>query len=121
MLSSTEGEVIFERGQLVQVHRSDLTKSISSERKLAPMWSEPYRVLERLLNSYKLETLEGQPVEGEFHSQRLQAFTPKEGTTLALQQKDLEARKAAETGVGASDESAEKNVSKEGQGNKNTT
>ena len=40
---------------------------------------------------------------------------------LALQQKDLEARKAAETRVGASDESAEKNVSKEGQGNENTT
>ena len=85
------------------------------------MWSKPYRVLERLLNSYKLETLEGQPVEGEFHSRQLRAFTPREGTMLALQQKDLEARKVAETGVGASDESAEKNVSKKGQGNENTT
>jgi RNase H-like domain found in reverse transcriptase/Integrase core domain len=96
VLDSREGEIIFKKGQLVQIHRSDLAKSISSERKLTPMWSEPYRILERLLNSYKLETLEGQPLDGEHHARRLRAFTPREGTELAAQQKEIEAQRREE-------------------------
>jgi hypothetical protein len=92
VLGSKEGEVTFEKGQLVQVYRNDLAKAISTEHKLIPMWSEPRRVLERLLNSYKLETLEGQPLDGEYHARRLRGFTPWEGTELATQQKEVEAR-----------------------------
>jgi hypothetical protein len=92
-LNSKEGEVTFERGDLVQIYRNDLAKSISSERKITPMWSEPHRVLERLLNSYLLETLEGQQMEGEYHVRRLRRFTPRKGTELATQQKDVEERR----------------------------
>lgn len=91
VLESKEGEVMFEKGQLVQVYRNDLAKAIGTERKLTPMWSEPRRVLERLLNSYKLETLDGQPLDGEYHARRLRGFTPREGTELAMQQKEVEA------------------------------
>ena len=56
------------------------------------MWSEPHRISEKMLNSYKLETLEGQPIDGEFHARRLRRFIPREGTELAAQQKEVEAR-----------------------------
>ena len=48
------------------------------------------------MNSYKLETLDGQPIEGEFHTRRLRAFTPREGMELAAQQKELEAGRIEE-------------------------
>ena len=96
VLESKEGEVVFEEGQLVQIYRNDLAKSISSERKLAPMWSEPHRVSERILNSYKLETLQGQPLDGEYHARRLRKFVPREGTELAIQQKKIEERRMEE-------------------------
>ena len=67
MLASTEGEVVFEKGDLVQVYRNNLAKLIGTKRKLTPMWSEPRRVAERLLNSCRLESLDGQQLEGEFH------------------------------------------------------
>ena len=87
VLDSKEGEITFEKGDLVQIHRSDIAKSIGSERKLMPMWSKPHRVSERILNSYKLETLEGQQLDGEYHARRLRKFTPREGTELETQQK----------------------------------
>jgi hypothetical protein len=90
VLESKEGEVTFEKGSLVQTYQNDLAKSISTERKLTPMWSEPCRVTERILNSYKLETLDGQPLEGEYHARRLRGFAPREGTELAAQQKEFE-------------------------------
>ena len=86
VLESSEGVITLEKGNLVQIHRTDLAKSISSERKLAPMWSEPHRIAEKLLNSYKLETLEGQPLEGEYNARRLRKFIAREGTELANQQ-----------------------------------
>ena len=67
VLDSKEGEVTFEKGHLVQVYHNDLAKSIGMECKLVPMWSEPRRVSERMLNSYKLEALDGQLLEGEYH------------------------------------------------------
>ena len=97
--NSKEGEVIFEKGHLVQVYRSDLTKSIGTERKLTPMWSEPRRISERMLNSYKLESLDGQPLEGEYHARRLREFSPREGTELAAQQKELEVGRIEEPEV----------------------
>ena len=97
--NSKEGEVIFEKGHLVQVYRSDLAKSIGTERKLTPMWSEPRRISERMLNSYKLESLDGQPLEGEYHARRLREFSPREGTELAVQQKELEVGRIEEPEV----------------------
>ena len=80
---SKAGPVIFNPGQLVQVFRSDLANSISSERKLTPMWSTPRRVERRNVNSYKLETLDGAKLEGEYSARRLREFVPCEGTDLA--------------------------------------
>jgi hypothetical protein len=96
VLDSREGEVIFEAGQLVQVYHNDLAKSIGSERKLSPMWSEPHRIRERLLNSYKVETLEGHLLEGEYHARRLREFVPREGTELATRQKEISTNQMVE-------------------------
>ena len=50
-----------------------------------------------MLNSYRLETLDGQPVDGEFHARRLRRFVPREGTELAEQQ-EAEMRRMEEIG-----------------------
>ena len=92
MLDSKEGEVVFKKGNLVQVYRNNLAKLIGSECKLTPMWSEPHRVVERILNSYTLESLDRQLLEGEYHVRRLREFKHREGTELAMQQKEVEAR-----------------------------
>jgi hypothetical protein len=68
ILESEGEEEIFTKGQLIQVYQNDLAKTISSERKLALMWLEPHRIVEQLLNSYKLEMLQGQPLDGEYHA-----------------------------------------------------
>jgi hypothetical protein len=66
VFKSKAGPVLFYVGQLVQVYRSNLAYSISSEQKLVPMWSTLRRIIERLVNSYKLETLDSTKLEGEF-------------------------------------------------------
>ena len=48
------------------------------------MWSIPHRVTTQHLNLYTLETLEGLPLTGMYNARRLRAFTPHEGTKLAL-------------------------------------
>jgi transposase InsO family protein len=88
--ASKAGVVNFEKGQLVQVYDNKLASTLSTERKIAPMWSPPRRIAERLLNSYKLETLEGTPLDGLYHARRLRRFIPREGTSLAAEQKKLE-------------------------------
>ncbi|KAJ3885744.1 hypothetical protein GG344DRAFT_27629, partial [Lentinula edodes] len=40
-------EVVFEKGDLVQVYRSDLDYTFKTIRKIIPKWSRPYRVAER--------------------------------------------------------------------------
>ena len=94
--ASKAGAVNFKRGQLVQVYDNKLAATLSTERKLAPLWSPPRRVTERLLNSYRLETLEGTPLDGMFHARHLRSFTPREGTALAVEQKELEKKLTAE-------------------------
>ena len=96
VLTSKEGEVTFKKGDLVQIFHNDLAKSISTDHKLAPMWSAPCRVLERMLNSYKLISLEGQPLEGDYHARRLRMFVPREGTELATQQGEVAAAEQVE-------------------------
>ena len=44
VINSWGGQVMFTREQLMQVHRSDLTHTISTEKKLTPMWSPPHHV-----------------------------------------------------------------------------
>ena len=51
-----------------------------------------------MLNSYKLETLAGDPIPGSFSARRLRGFSPKEGTKLAEQQKEIEEQYAKEEG-----------------------
>ena len=96
VLNSKAGAVIFEKGQLVQTYRSDLMNTLSTNRKLLPTWSGPYRIRERLLNSYKLEELDGTPKPGEYSARRLRIFIPREGTDLAKEQRDVEERIARE-------------------------
>ena len=62
------GEMVFRPGQLVQVYRSDLKYTFKAERKMVSEWSQPFRVWKRVVNSYKLETLDGQAIKGEFHA-----------------------------------------------------
>jgi len=76
VLKSKAGVVVFEKGQLVQVYRNDLMNTLSTDKKLQPTWSGPYRIHERLLNSYKLEDLDGTLKTGEYSARRLRLFTP---------------------------------------------
>ena len=50
------------------------------------MWTGPWRVAEQMLNSYKLETLKGEPLKGDYSARRLREFMPREGTELAREQ-----------------------------------
>lgn len=95
VLKSKAGVVSFEVGQLVQVFRSDLFNTLKSERKLTPSWSPPRRIRAILQNSYLLEDLNGDPIEGEFNARRLREFTPRPGTQLAeAQRRVLETAKS---------------------------
>jgi hypothetical protein len=76
--------VIFQPGDLVQVHATEWVRTFAAIKKLIPMWSIPHRVKTKQLNSYTLETLAGLPLAGVFNSRRLRAFTPRTGTKLAM-------------------------------------
>ena len=89
VLAQKPGEVIFNKGQLVQIYRSDLDYTFKTERKLLPKWSPPHRIVSRQLNLYTLETLSNDPLPGTFSARRLWRFTPKEGTKLAEEQERL--------------------------------
>ena len=103
VLAHRPGEVSFSKGQLVQIYHSDLDHMFKTDRKLLPKWSPPQRVVERSLNSYKLEQLDGTPIAGNFSARRLRGFTPRDGTKLANEQAELEQRMADEN-PSASDE-----------------
>ena len=87
---SGAGMVEFKKGQLVQVYRNKVALKLSTECKLVPLWSSPHHVTEHLLNSYRLKTLEGVPLDGLFNVRCLRGFSPKEGTKSAMQQKTVE-------------------------------
>ena len=86
VLARNPGEVVFSKGDLVQIYRSDLDFTFKTDRKLLPKWSTPQRITTRHLNSYTLETLNGDPLPGSFSARRLRRFLPKEGTRLAAEQ-----------------------------------
>ncbi|KIK31923.1 hypothetical protein CY34DRAFT_27291 [Suillus luteus UH-Slu-Lm8-n1] len=94
VLKKAPGEVIFNRGQLVQ---------------LLPKWSVPRRIKSRLQNSYKLETLEGTILQGEYSARRLRAFMPREGTELAMKQEVYE-RKLAQQSIEEKEDEEPKNI-----------
>lgn len=87
VLANKPGEVLFSKDQLVQIYRSDLDHTFKTERKLLPKWSMPQRVVSRNLNSYVLETLNGDVLPGSFSARRLRRFIPKDGTKLAEEQR----------------------------------
>lgn len=93
VLARSPREVIFSAGQLVQFFHSNLNTTFEAKRKILPRWSPPCRIKERLRNSYRLETLEGTPMSGEFHARRLRSFIPRPGTQLARQQERREAER----------------------------
>src|SRR5271155_1985612 len=95
-LSQKPGEVIFSKGQLVQIYRSDLDYTFKTERKLLPKWSPPQRVTSRDLNSYTLENLNGTPIAGHFSARQLRGFIPQEGTKLAREQAEVEVHSSDE-------------------------
>ena len=47
VLERTPGEVIFSKGQLVQIYRSNLDYTFKTERKLLPKWSTPQCITSR--------------------------------------------------------------------------
>jgi hypothetical protein len=89
VLESRAGQVTFHPGQLVQVYRSELLHTMSSDRKLVPKWSQPHRVVQKIRNSYLLETRDGSPIAGEVHARRLREFIPRPGTQLAKEQQEF--------------------------------
>jgi hypothetical protein len=76
--------IIFQPGDLVQVHATEWVRTFATIKKLIPMWSIPHRIKTKQLNSYTLETLTGLPLTGVYNSRRLWAFTPCVGTKLAM-------------------------------------
>ena len=100
-------EVIFKQGELVQVHRSELTFTHSTTRKLAPRWSPPFQITSRIRNAYKLETLNGSIAKGEYSARRLQQFHAREGTQLAADQERHMVKRRADRQTGDDDEGEE--------------
>ena len=97
VLKSKAGLVEFKASDLVQFFHNELNNTLKTEKKLAPMWSAPHRVVKRIVNSYPLETLDGQQLEGAYSARRLRRFTPREGMMLAEEQKRREEEDATET------------------------
>ena len=107
LLKSRTKAVTFKRGDLVQVHRTDLTFTHSTIRKLIPRWSPPFRVTLRIRNAYKLETLNGSAVKGDYSARRLRRFHPRDGTQLAADQERHMIKMKAERKDGDDDEGEE--------------
>jgi hypothetical protein len=84
LLQRAPRDVVFKPGDLVQVHATQWVRTFAAIRKLIPMWSPPRRVVMQQRNSYTLETLDGDPLDGVFNARRLRAFEPREGTKLAF-------------------------------------
>ena len=78
--------VMFKRGDLMQVHQTQWHNTFLSMRKLTPMWSISNRVTSCLCNLYTLEMLRGLPIEGTFSTKQLHAFEPRPGTKLTLEE-----------------------------------
>ena len=62
-----------------------------------------------------MESLDGELLKGDYNARRLREFLPREGTELAKEQKDFEARQRVgdEVEVGEDEEVGDKEVDKE--------
>jgi hypothetical protein len=107
LLKNTLGNVVFQPGDLVQVHATEWVHTLASIKKLIPMWSIPHRVATRQLNSYTLETLGGLPLSGVYNARRLRAFEPREGTKLAMEELACLEEEDGEKELDLGDESGE--------------
>ena len=86
LLQRAPRNVVFQPGDLVQVHATEWVHTFTSIKKLVPMWSIPRRVASRLRNSYTLESLDGVLLPGLYNARRLRAFEPRDGTRLASEE-----------------------------------
>jgi hypothetical protein len=84
------GEVVFSKGQLVQIYCSNLDYTFKTERKLVLKWSTSHHITDRATNSYTLAWLDRTPIEGEFSTWRLRAFVPRPGSRLEKDQQEWE-------------------------------
>jgi hypothetical protein len=82
VLDSKAGEVIFEAGNLVQVLDPKDKKTFLTSKKILPEWLGTFRVKERLLNSYVIETIYGQELDGEYNLRRLQPLQVPKGSSV---------------------------------------
>ncbi|QRV78737.1 Retrovirus-related Pol polyprotein from transposon [Ceratobasidium sp. AG-Ba] len=81
-------------GDLVQKYDARLDETHSTLRKLAPRWSGPLRVIEKLANLYKLEDMAGNLFTSAAHARLLRPFIPRPGSTLANYTRSLAAARA---------------------------
>jgi hypothetical protein len=88
------GEVLFKRGDLVQVYTSTWDYTFSNTRRLIYRWSMHHRVTQCIFHSYRLETLGGVAMDGLYNVHRLRAFTPKRGGILERVQREFIAQLA---------------------------
>ena len=96
VLAKNPGEVVFSKGQLVQIYRNNLDYTFKMDRKLLPKWSTPQCIASQRLNSYTLKSPNGNPLPGSFSARHLRRFIPKEGTKLAEEQKLIKEQCARE-------------------------
>jgi hypothetical protein len=82
VLGSKAGEVIYKPGDLVQVLDPKFKKTFLTVKKILPEWSGAFRIKERILNSYVIETIYGQELEGKYNARRLRPFKAPEGSSL---------------------------------------
>jgi hypothetical protein len=68
LLQRAPREVVFKTGDLVQTHATQWVRTFAAIKKLTPMWSPPRHVVTRKLNSYTLETLDGEPMDGLYNT-----------------------------------------------------
>jgi hypothetical protein len=60
--------VVFQLGDLVQVHETKWVCTFTNIKKLIPMWSIPHCIAMRQVNSYTFETLAGLLLAGVYNS-----------------------------------------------------
>jgi hypothetical protein len=82
VLNSSAGEVVFEAGDLVQVLDPKFKKMFLNTKKILPEWSGAFRVKECLLNSYIIETIYGQELDGKYNARRLRPLKAPAGSSL---------------------------------------
>ena len=93
VLASRDGVVEYAKGDLVQIRDSKLDFTVATEAKLLPRWGTPHRVVDRIRNAYRLQTIQGLPIAGTVSARRLRRFTPRPGTMLAREQIEIEANR----------------------------